>query len=206
MTGRNIFLTDTKRHLHERFNPRSDQIPPVRIKRFKRENLAELLNELGLRTGAEIGVAEGRYSRVLCEKIRGHKLYCVDLWGPYTRNNKKMKNQIMQNDAYAAAVENLSPFNTELIRESSMKAVNRFRKKSLDFVYIDGDHTFDFVMSDLIWWSQKVRPGGIVAGHDAYRFRGAGVVDAVSTYTTVHQINEWYLCDERESSFFWAKP
>ena len=77
---------------------------------------------------------------------------------------------------------------------------------SLDFVYIDGDHSFDHAMLDLILWSRKVRPGGIVAGHDYYRFRGAGVVNAVDAYTTAHQIHEWFLDDQRETTFFWARP
>jgi hypothetical protein len=37
---------------------------------------------------------------------------------------------------------------------------------SLDFVYIDGNHRFEQVVADLAAWAPKVRPGGIVAGHD----------------------------------------
>ena len=78
--------------------------------------------------------------------------------------------------------------------------------ESLDFVYIDGNHHFDFVMQDIIEWSKKVRAGGVVSGHDYYRFRNAGVVDAVNTYTHAHQIWEWFITDEpKEKSFFWAK-
>jgi hypothetical protein len=76
----------------------------------------------------------------------------------------------------------------------------------LDFVYIDGNHCFDFVMQDLIEWNKKVRKGGVISGHDYYRFKGAGVVNAVDAYTVAHQIHEWFLDDQRETSFFWAKP
>ena len=72
---------DTAQILHERFNPRSDQIPPVRIKGFTRQKLAALFGELGFKFGVEIGVAEGIYSLVLCQNVPGLKLYCVDQIG-----------------------------------------------------------------------------------------------------------------------------
>jgi predicted O-methyltransferase YrrM len=192
--------------LHARFNPRNDQPMPFRIKGFTRASLAGLFGELGFKVGAEIGVAEGIYSKVLCEQVLGLKLYCVDLWDTYYRDTTKLKDRLMQEEALRRAHEKLDIYGATFIRKPSMEAVNEFRDGSLDFVYIDGDHSFDFVMMDLILWSRKVRPGGIVAGHDAYRFRGAGVVDAVSVYTHCHQINEWFVCDEREVSFFWEKP
>lgn len=192
--------------LHERFNPRNDQIPPVRIKGFTRAKLAALFGELGFKVGVEIGVAEGIYSLVLCQNIPDLKLYCVDLWDTYYRGTTKLKDTAMQMEALELAHQKLDPYGATFIRKPSMDAVRDFANGSLDFVYIDGDHSFDFVMQDLIEWSKKVRSGGIVSGHDAYRFRGAGVVDAVSVYTHCHQINEWFVCDEREVSFFWEKP
>jgi predicted O-methyltransferase YrrM len=36
----------------------------------------------------------------------------------------------------------------------------------IDFVFIDGDHSYDQVLKDLINYGLKVKPGGIVAGHD----------------------------------------
>ncbi len=77
--------------------------------------------------------------------------------------------------------------------------------ESLDFVYIDADHRFDYVMEDLIAWGRKVRKGGIISGHDYYRFRNAGVVPAVDVYTHCHYVGEWFITDEKEASFFWVK-
>lgn len=197
----------TAQILHEKFCPRSDQIPPVRIKGFKRGHLAHLFAELGYKHGAEIGVAEGKFSLFICQanpSLERH--WCIDLWDTYYRGNTKLKNREMQDDAYAQAVNNLKDYPVEFIRESSATAHRHIKDESLDYIYIDGDHSFDYVILDLIFWSRKVKPGGIVSGHDAYRFRGAGVVDAVSVYTHCHQVHEWFVCDEREVSFFWAKP
>jgi len=189
--------------LHERFNRRSDQIPPARIKGFNRVKLAQLFAELGFQEGAEIGVADGRNSLTLCENIPGLHLHCVDPWLKYPENPRAHNNQA---ECLELAQQRLAPYRAELIQAMSMEAVSHFRPGQLDFVYIDGHHGFDYVMMDLIEWSKIVRPGGIVAGHDYYRFRWAGVVDAVDAYTKAHQINEWFIDDDRrEPSFFWAK-
>jgi predicted O-methyltransferase YrrM len=39
-------------------------------------------------------------------------------------------------------------------------------RSNLAAVYIDGDHRFEFVKQDISAWLPKVRPGGILAGHD----------------------------------------
>lgn len=87
----------------------------------------------------------------------------------------------------------------------SMDAARLIEDDSLDFCYIDGDHRFDAVMMDLIGWARKVRPGGIVAGHDYYRFREAGIVPAVDVYTQQHGITRWFLTDEKNATFFWVR-
>jgi len=92
-----------------------------------------------------------------------------------------------------------------VMRMSSLEAVRHVPDASLDFVYIDGDHRFDQVMTDLILWAQKVRYGGVVSGHDYYRFRKAGVVPAVDLYTRQHGVGRWFLTDERTPSFFWVR-
>ena len=89
-----------------------------------------------------------------------------------------------------------------------MDALADVKDESLDWVYVDGDHTFDFVMSDIIWWARKVRVGGIVAAHDFYPFRGGGVVAAVEVYTRQHLITRWFLTDylvDRTPTAFWLR-
>ena len=132
------------------------------------------------------------------------KLYCVDLWDIYLGGPRRQTAD-MHDKHFDEAHENLDKYEVTFIRKPSMEAIHDVPDKSLDFVYIDADHSFDFVMQDLIEWSKKVRMGGIVSGHDYCRFRGAGVVDAVDAYTRAHQVHEWFLTDERTPSYFWAK-
>ena len=137
---------------------------------------------------------------MLCKGIPDLELRCVDLWGAYYHFSATSGAR-----HYELAQERLAPYDATLIKATRMDAARDVPDGSLDFVYIDADHRFDYVMEDLIGWARKVRPGGIVSGHDYYRFRNAGVVPAVDVYTHVHGIQEWFITDEKEASFFWVK-
>lgn len=66
---------------------------------------------------------------------------------------------------------------SELWKLTSLAASTMFNR-TLDLVFIDGDHSYDAVISDLGSWVPKVRPGGVVVGHD-FNARWPGVVRAV---------------------------
>ena len=161
--------------------------------------------ELGLDDGAEVGVADGRNSLDLCEAIPNLRLLCVDPWRKYA-GNPRGGPQEQHDGNLELARQRLARFDVTFERAFSMDAVRDVPHGSLDFVYIDGHHGFDWVITDLVEWSRRVRSGGIVAGHDFYHFKAAGVVDAVVAYTKAHGISEWWLSDEREPSFWWVKP
>lgn len=171
----------------------------------KRDQLPKLFNELGFTTGAEIGVERGKFSEVLCrDNPNMVKLYCIDPWFPY-EGNRRGGGKEKQMAAFEEAKERLEKYPVEMIRCQSMETINSFSENSLDFVYIDGNHDFDYVMQDLIEWAKKVRPGGIIAGHDYYHFHNSGVIEAVDAYILAHGVRHWYLTDERESTWFWVK-
>jgi SAM-dependent methyltransferase len=198
---------DVAKCLHDKFNRDDSHIPPVRTKGFKRHNLIKLFAEFGFKRGAEIGVAEGRFSAVMLKIIPDLHLLGVDPWTPDGEDKRSlMIGKRLADERCEQANELYTRYpNSCTHRGTSMDVVQTFEKESLDFIYIDGNHTFDFVMQDLIEWSKRVRPGGIIAGHDYYRFRWAGVVDAVDIYTRMHRVHEWYITDERTPTFFWVK-
>ena len=74
----------------------------------------------------------------------------------------------------------------KIIEQTSMRAACDVPEGGLDFVYIDGDHSFDAVMCDLIEWSKRVRHGGIVSGHD-YIEKYRGLRRVVDVYTEFHK-------------------
>jgi len=171
---------------------KSEQVSPIRIPRLDRKRLVQHFGEWGLHLGAEIGVDGGTFAEYMFKVISGLELIGVD---PWARDGAKPKqaHELLKGKAWTR------------LHMASEQGAQHVPDLSLDFVYIDGDHTFDHVMLDLILWSRKVRPGGIVAGHDYYRFRTAGVVPAVDAYTHAHGIHEWFLTDEKTATFFWLK-
>jgi predicted O-methyltransferase YrrM len=52
------------------------------------------------------------------------------------------------------------------IKDFSYGAVTKFEDNSLDFVYVDGDHTYDGVVRDIKLYLPKIKSGGFIAGHD----------------------------------------
>jgi glycosyltransferase involved in cell wall biosynthesis/predicted O-methyltransferase YrrM len=193
---------DAADYLKRKYRRWFPQVSPVRIPRMKRKDLAGLFRALGYKRGAEVGVRDGAFSEVLCNGVPDLSLICVDSWAPYYH----FTDQSVHDRYYDQAMERLHEYRVKFKRMTSLEAAQQVEDGSLDFVYIDADHRFDGVMLDLILWSQKVRPGGMVCGHDYYRFRNSGVVQAVDLYTQMHQIDPWFLTDEKEASFFWAKP
>ena len=151
-------MDSTAEILHRKFNRRSNQIPPVRIKRFHRNSMAKLFSELEFKCGAEIGVRDGCYSVILCE-------YCVDLWDIYLGGPRKQTVD-MHDKHFDEAHENLNKYEVTFIRKPSMEAIHDVPDKSLDFVYIDGSHEYRSVKKDIELYFPKVANGGVFGGHD----------------------------------------
>lgn len=183
---------------------------PIELRDFNRNDLAKLFAELGFSMGAEIGVAEGKYSEVLLKANPSLELLLVDPWHRYA-GNPQGKTKEKDEFAFSEAKRRTANYsNAQLFPGLSMDVVGEVSNNSLDFVYIDGHHGFDYVMQDLIEWSKRVRSGGIVSGDDYYHLSdrwGAGPVEAVQAYTNAHKIAIWFTCDAHKSvDFFWVKP
>lgn len=160
---------------------------PIEIPNMRRRNLAELFAELDFKTGAEIGTEQGIYAESLCKTNPKLHLYCIDPWIIYDDNlgyHTQITQQQMDN-FYNESVERLRPYRATLIKEFSENAVVKFTDNSLDFVYIDGNHRLEYVVKDIVEWTKKVHPGGIVSGHDYFQFKNqhySHVVEALDAY------------------------
>jgi predicted O-methyltransferase YrrM len=101
------------------------------------------------------------------------KLYAIDIWGKnqnYAESNWAIgEKEMTWAEVKKSFDQRLSKYpEVEAIQEHSTDAVNLFEGDSLDMVYIDGDHTYDFVFNDLNNWFPKVKQGGFIAGHDHF--------------------------------------
>ncbi len=170
---------------------------PIEIPNMGRNNLADLFAELKFKTGAEIGTERGLFAEVICRANPNPRLYCIDAWKAYKGYREHVTQELLD-EIYEDAKKRLTHFKCKLIKAFSADAVKKFADESLDFVYIDGNHTYPFVIEDITIWSKKVRPDGIVAGHDFMtpsnnRVMQFGVVQAVREFTKSQNINHWFL-------------
>jgi Methyltransferase domain len=204
---------DTLKYLCERFHISPNSTSPIDIPFEKREVLGVLFAELGFKDGAEIGVSTGKFSKHLCSCNKKLNLLAVDAWKLYLGyeddlGRKTPITQELLEQHYERAKERLARYKRcKIIRMFSKDAAATLKDNSLDFVYLDANHSVAEVMEDLIAWTPKVRPGGIICGHDytpvAHGYTGgAGVVKAVNLYTSVHEIKPWFVLDE---NFLWIK-
>jgi hypothetical protein len=168
---------------------------PVVVKGASRYHLAEVFRQRGYRTGAEIGVYKGQYSHYLCLGNPGVRHLCVDIWQPY--ENAKTGKTIFRSSipAYDTARARLAPFDCTFMRKTSVEAAKDVPDKSLDYVYIDANHWFEFVVADLAAWAPKVRSGGMIAGHDweDHLEEDNCVSVAVTGWTRTHHIVPWFV-------------
>lgn len=190
---------------------------PIEIPNANRDTLARLLYLLEARRGAEVGVERGAYSDVLCREIPGVQLFCVDGWKAY-RGYRDHVDQHKLDRFYVETQERLTPYKgVTLVRKFSQEAVKDFQDGALDFVYLDANHSFENVTADVAAWSKKVRPGGIIAGHDYVLHKWPNqihVVQAIKGWTHAYDINPWFVLGRQEKregelrddarSWFWV--
>jgi len=99
---------------------------------------------------------------------------------------------IADDASYQEFVKNMAPVKD---------AVNIIRKKSTDFslpfadfVYIDGDHSYEGVTADIEHWMPKIREGGILAGHDFDRMDVRKAVHGIIDNNRIKQKkNTWIV-------------
>ena len=140
----------------------------------------------------EVGSWLGKSTLFLATAIRDSGkqiiLDCVDTWAGGTEDTLNgTVNQIVSKaggSVYDTFIENLERNGLRSIVNpiisDSAQAANRYADGSLDFVFIDADHTADAVSRDLAAWWPKVRPGGFLGGHDIDE---SGVNLAVSRFS-----------------------
>lgn len=140
--------------------------------RKRYDALIDLIRLYDFHNMLEVGVGSGQTMVEVCKAMFGQKFvyYGVDpfvVHDEYTDDINSKPGRIQMNKV--AAEENFTlyaPPNSKLLKTYSMNAAKQFSNESLDLVFIDGNHSYEIVSWDLVEWWPKVRPGGILAGHD----------------------------------------
>lgn len=94
--------------------------------------------------------------------------------------NEKMYQQFLMN------IEPIKDY-INVVRKDSADAANDYEDSSIDFIYIDADHTYEGVMRDIQAWFPKMKKGSVMAGDDYYAYAGPnapfkGLIRAVDDF------------------------
>lgn len=94
---------------------------------------------------------------------------CVDTWnGTVNDPVHDVDTDVQQKTLYEKFLANTERVKDYInpVRMDSLEAAATYEDGSLDFVFIDADHTYEAVKKDVDAWFPKVKNGGILAGHD----------------------------------------
>lgn len=158
------------------------------------------------KVGVEIGVHKGRLSARLLAG-NGHMfLHMIDPWADSGGSYKKTDDYIafysqeQHDEALRKALDAVKPFEGryKVHRMTSEQAAPLFEDDSLDFVFIDGDHSYEGCTLDIRLWWPKVKPGGLLSGHDYVAEKNFGVQKAVHEFLGDKELrlgaeNTWYI-------------
>jgi predicted O-methyltransferase YrrM len=121
----------------------------------------------------EIGVMHGASTRVLCEAMSpSGTLTAID---PYPAGRLGVSFEF----AIARREVGRGPRRRVVWRRDTSEAVGASWSATVDFVFIDGDHSRRGIERDWTLWSQFVAPGGVVLLHDSRRVAGRPLHECV---------------------------
>ena len=138
---------------------------------------SNIINEHNYKNVAEVGVGYGTHAKQILKNTSIEKLYLIDPMKYYP--NDGFANDIMStipivpnnqfNELYDCITTYLSEHKNKVVwfrKESTSITTDEIPDHSLDCVFVDGNHEYQYVLDDLHFWSKKVRPGGQILGDD----------------------------------------
>lgn len=146
--------------------------------------------------GTEIGVFVGKNAKSILKELNINRLYLIDIWDDYIGNPKGYSN-IGSREFQIVCNKFKHNSKVEIIRDFSENAVKQFKDNSLDFVYIDANHTYKYVYQDISLWYNKIKEKGVISGHDVYN--DIDVLHAVKDFcinkgiTFKVKLPDWYF-------------
>jgi len=121
----------------------------------------------------EIGSWRGKSSAFMAVEIANSGLDiqfdCVDTWnGSLDEPDHQNDPSVINDTLYQEFINNMKSVEKyyKPVRMNSVDAASLYENNSLDFVFIDAQHDYESVKADILAWQNKVKKGGILAGHD----------------------------------------
>ena len=125
--------------------------------------LMALIERNGLKAGAELGLRKGGTSDFLLKHCPDLHMLGVDLWAPsggyedwtHEKHERECRKTLAQYGERAKIIKGLTT-----------KVALEVPDRSLDFVFIDADHSEQGVRDDITAWLPKIKETGFITGHD----------------------------------------
>lgn len=193
-------------HLTLQRQQRESQIPKVPLQSQHLENCELLLNRYKVlekmkknAVVAEIGVDEGKFSKRIHDVTRPAKFHLIDMWGTDRFHDGKFE------AVKSYFEEEIDKGAVEIHKTMSTTAAQEFKEEYFDWIYIDTDHSYETTRDELQLYAPKMKPGGIMGGHDyrmgnwvsMYRY---GVIEAVHEFCVKHNWELIYVTAEPTES------
>lgn len=179
-----------------------------------RYDLPVWLEKVGLKgAGAEVGVRQGEFAaHHLKHWPSCPRYYLIDPWVQQAVYRDDANVPSAEQEArMAEALAAVAPYaqRAAVLRNFSFDAVAEFEDCALDYVYVDAVHDYEGALHDMIDFWPKVRPGGVLAGHDfgtdGFTPHGIfGVQSAVLRFSAA--VNVQYFLTGEGSTFYMIKP
>lgn len=133
--------------------------------------------------GVEVGLWKADFALNMLQTRKNLVWYGVDPYAPYGRKRRK---QDAWDVIYDRVFKKMLPFKERftMVREFSHEAIPHLPQE-VDYIFIDGNHDYDFVLRDLRLYEPLLISGGIMSGHD-YTTPKDGVRRAVNEYVNTH--------------------
>jgi len=150
------------------------------------EAIREVLGREPL-NGVEVGVWRGSMSKRILTEFPALYFIMVDMYQCYS--DQKLggeEDKILDAAREALSVTQFASDRRMLVVAPSLVACRTLPNESLDFAYIDGDHSEESVAADVRAWYPKVRPGALIGGHDY-----DGVGDKKGRFGVKKAVDKW---------------
>jgi|694.fasta_scaffold03604_9 hypothetical protein len=152
----------------------------------------------------EIGVFRGDFSKILFNQLP-NELHLIDpfigeVWsGDKDGSNMRLANL---NNAYEEILMMYKEHKNVYIHKGfSQNILKNFPDNYFDFIYIDGDHSYEGVKNDLMLSKRKVKINGIISGHDFNDNQFPGVVMAVNEFCALYNLSINSLTEDNLPTF-----
>jgi len=150
----------------------------------------------------EIGTYKGINAKQILKNLNVRSLYAIDPWNNYSEyneyNNESLKK--VYDSAMKLLKKEVKSGKVIVVRDYSENAYNILKNKKFDFIYIDGNHDYNYVKKDIFSFWSLLKDGGILGGHD---IDFTGVLQAVSEFSAKSKLKlnaqskDWWIIKDK---------